>query len=76
MNNTKKQYEEYLNEIGNSFYNCAYLSGNRPNRIKETKIWFYLARNKYGYMLRKYDSIAFNVGYNEWKRENEYHKRK
>ena len=50
---TKKDYEEYLNESGNGNF---HLNGKQRY-------------GKYGYLLRKYDPIAFEVGYNKWRRE-------
>ena len=76
MSNTKKEYEEYLNNLGCSFDDVVYLSGKRVNNISEDRIKTYLFHNKYGTMLRKLDNIAFTVGYNDWKRENEFHNKK
>lgn len=52
---TKKQYEEYLNEIGEGLSEEEFIIGGK------------MRNGKYGTMLKKYDPIAFNVGYNEWK---------
>ena len=52
---TKKQYEEYLNEIGEVLSEEEFIIGGK------------MRNGKYGTMLKKYDPIAFNVGYNEWK---------
>lgn len=54
---TKKDYEKYLNEIG-----CTLPYGNFVIAGKQRYGY-------YGYLLRKYDPIAFEVGYNEWRRE-------
>lgn len=56
---TKKSYEELLNELG----------------IPEDDKWSNGGRirgNKYGSWLRRNDPIAFEVGYSDYKKENEY----
>lgn len=53
---TKKQYEQWLNDLG-------YEPGH-PQMIIGGK----MRHGKYGTMLRKYDPIAFNVGFSEWRR--------
>lgn len=57
---TKKVYEEFLNSIAVTYEQC-WIGG---------KNIFYDERKKYGTYLRKHDPIAFNLGYNEWVREN------
>jgi len=57
--NSKKAYEEYLNEIGKSISEESFIIGG-----KKRSFW-----KPYGFLMRKYDSIAFEVGYNDWKRE-------
>ena len=52
---TKKEYEIYLNSIGASLSPEEFIIGGK------------FRRGKYGTMLRKYDPIAFEVGFNEWK---------
>lgn len=52
---TKKEYENYLNSIGTSLSEEEFIIGGK------------FRRGKYGTMLRKYDPIAFEVGFNEWK---------
>ena len=52
---TKKEYEIYLNSIGASLSQEEFIIGGK------------FRRGKYGTMLRKYDPIAFEVGFNEWK---------
>ena len=59
---TKKDYVEYLNEIGVPEHDHPENGG----RVT----WSYI--NKYGEWLKKNDPIAFEVGYSEWK--NEYAK--
>lgn len=58
--NSKKAYEKYLNEIGKSLSEEEFIIGG-----KQRSCW-----KPYGYLMRKYDNIAFEVGYNDWKREN------
>lgn len=58
MKKTRKNYEQYLNSIGNS------LDDDAPEFIMGGK----RRRGKLGTMMRKYDPIQFEVGYNEWKR--------
>ena len=57
---TKKQYEEFLNE-------CSPAQGNEEWIIGGTIRMAYMWQNKYGTAIRKYDPIAFQVGYNEFK---------
>ncbi len=52
----KKQYEEYLNEIGTPDHDLKSNGGRIPDHCK------------YGTWLRKNDPIAFEVGFNDWKR--------
>ena len=59
MKKTKKQYVEYLNEIGFSI--------SPDNFIMKGKQRFGL----YGYLLRKYDPIAFEIGFKEWREKYE-----
>ena len=51
---TKKQYTDYLNEVGESLSDNEFIIGEKKRNMK------------YGEALRKYDPIAFNVGYNEY----------
>ena len=59
MKKTRKAYEEYLNEIGLSLSSDEFIIGG-----KQRAQW-----GEYGRLLRKYDPIAFEVGYQEWKNE-------
>ena len=55
-----KQYEEYLNELSPSY-------GDDINWIiggKDRRSVYYPGR--WGTAMRKFDQIAFNVGYREW----------
>lgn len=55
---TKKHYIAYLNEIGESLSDDEFIiAGKKRNRS-----------SGYGNLLKKYDPIAFQVGYYEWKR--------
>ena len=57
---TKKQYKEFLNE-------CSPAQGGEEWIIGGTIRMAYMWQNKYGTAIRKYDPIAFQVGYNEFK---------
>ena len=59
---TKEQYTEYLDEIGKSL--------RKDNFIMDGVLRIAYYPNCYGKALRRFDSIAFEVGYNEWKRNN------
>lgn len=54
----QKQYEDYLNEIGVPVQERKSEGGRIPDTC-----------TKYGTWLRKHDPIAFQVGYQEWKRK-------
>ena len=51
---SKKDYISMLNDLGNSLSREEWIIGGRDN---------------YGVMLKRYDPIAFEVGYNEWKKQ-------
>jgi hypothetical protein len=57
---TKKEYEEYLNENSPSQGSDEWIIGGV---IRMSFMW----QNKYGTALRRFDTIAFEVGYNEFK---------
>jgi len=68
MGKTKKAYEEYLNEIylGDKAWDAGgYMCDHRSPGQFHSCIRL-LNRGKYGACLRKYDPIAFNVGFTEW----------
>lgn len=68
MKKTKKSYEEFLNEIGCSYEDCEYLTNKtRKKHLSARSLKFYLFEKRYGTVLRRYDPIAFQVGYNEYK---------
>lgn len=52
---SKKEYQEFLNEVGENLPEEEFIIGGK------------LRRGKYGDMVRKHDPIGFQVGYNEWK---------
>lgn len=55
MKKTKKAYEEYLNDFGESLGAEDFvICGKRRS-------------GKYGKLVREYDPIGFEVGYREWK---------
>jgi len=62
MKNTKKAYEEFLNELGECLPEEKFIIGGK------------MRRGKYGAMMRKYDTIGFEVGYRDWVREEQYRK--
>lgn len=51
---TKAMYEKYLDEIGLALSPDEFIIGGKQRT------------GRYGYLLRKYNSIAFEVGFNEW----------
>lgn len=55
---TKKEYEEYLNELEPPPGDVKSEGGRIPDGAK------------YGTWMRKNDPIAFNVGFNDWVRDN------
>jgi len=57
---TKKAYVEYLNELSPEQGSDEWIIGGT---IRMYDMW----ANTYGKALRKYDPIAFQVGYNDWK---------
>lgn len=59
---TRKTYEKYLNQNSPEQGSEQWIIGGT---IRMHHMW----TNQYGTALRKYDPVAFNVGYNEWKRE-------
>ncbi len=56
---TKKEYEQYLNEVGKCLPEEDFIIGGKYRQMM------------YGTALRKYDPISFEVGYREWKSENQ-----
>ena len=63
MKKTKKNYENYLNEVLEPT-SLIYLSNK--SRGKYISLRYILCSKNLGRILRYYDPIAFNVGYNEW----------
>jgi len=55
---TRKQYEEFLNEIGKLLPEEEFIIGGKQRRP-----W-----RPYGKLIRKYDPIGFEVGFNDWAR--------
>lgn len=70
MRKTKKSYEEYLNSIYD-FHSCRdateYLWSSKVEARQRNKVLKLGLQCKYGTILRTYDPIAFEVGYNEYK---------
>ena len=58
--NTKKEYEEFLNDNSPIQGSDEWIIGGV---IRMSFMW----QNKYGTAIRKFDPIAFEVGYNEFK---------
>ena len=54
MKATKRDYEEWLNELGAPEHDLKSNGGRVPDN------------SKYGSWLRRNDPIAFQVGFNEW----------
>jgi hypothetical protein len=57
---TKKDYEEYLNELSPEQGSLEWIIGGR---IRMGYMW----QNKYGKAIRKHDPIGFQAGYNDFK---------
>ena len=58
MSKTRKDYEEWLNELGIPDDDLKSEGGRIPDRAK------------YGSWIRRNDPILFNVGYREWKEDS------
>ena len=58
---TRKEYEEYLNEISPSFESDEWIIGGKRRNV-------YARKNKWGTCMRVHDPIAFTVGFNEYDR--------
>lgn len=56
MEKTKKNYEDYLDEVGKALPEKSFIIGGK------------LRHGDYSQLLRKYDPIAFEVGFNEWRK--------
>ena len=59
MKKTKKAYEEFLNQFSPPQGDDTWIIGGVIRMS-------YMHQNKHGAAIRKYDPIAFEVGYNEW----------
>lgn len=60
MKPTRKEYTEWLNELPVPFEDCRSNGGRIPDNAK------------LGDWTRRHDPIAFNVGFQEWTREQEF----
>lgn len=69
MKKTKKAYEEYLNELASGTYSWDELM-DRFGYLRPRASCL-LNKLKLGTALRKYDSIAFEVGFREWETQEE-----
>ncbi len=56
---TRKQYEEWLDSISPSQGSEEWIIGGK---IRMLQMW----KNQYGSAIRKFDKIAFEVGYREF----------
>lgn len=59
---TQKQYIEYLNETSPEQGSEQWIIGGK---IRMVHMW----KNEYGTAIKKYDPVAFNVGFNEYKKD-------
>lgn len=57
------EYVKYLNEIGDGLTEEKFIIGGKQ----------YTNRHNYGYLIYTYDPIAFNTGFQDWKREKQGH---
>jgi hypothetical protein len=72
MKITRKMYEEYLNEIYDQNWGpLEYVTNKGRGRSTTTKskLINYALGKRLGTVLRKFDPIAFNVGFNDFKKE-------
>jgi hypothetical protein len=60
MEKTRKNYESFLNDL----YNAGTALEIGEYMLKAKRL---LSEGKYGTALRKYDPIAFEIGFKEWK---------
>lgn len=60
MKRTKKEYEEWLNELEIPEHDMKMHGGRIPDNAN------------YGSWLRRNDPIAFEVGFDEWEMEEDY----
>jgi DNA-directed RNA polymerase subunit RPC12/RpoP len=60
---TQKEYEAYLNDL---YYGTDLNEDERYVYLSD-RAFRLLRKGKLGTALRKYDPIAFNVGFGEWK---------
>lgn len=60
MKKTRKTYEEYLNDFSPEQGSDKWIIGGKIRT-------YHMSLNQYGTALRKFDPIAFEVGYNDWK---------
>jgi len=72
MEKSRSEYEQHLNELHNIdkvfelTEHCW--AGNDKSSIDKKCAKAYASQGKYGTILRQFDKVAFNVGYNDWKR--------
>lgn len=75
MKKTKKAYEQHLNasyanaySLGEALENFSYLSSKKGLKTTSNRIQTAHNNHTLGSLLRKLDPIAFNTGFNDWKR--------
>lgn len=57
----RKEYIAYLNEIGEGLSRDEWIMAGKDR---------FTGRDNYGVMLKRYDPIAFEVGFKEWRNDN------
>ena len=55
------EYIKYLNEMGDSLSEDEFIIGGKQRANN----------HNYGLLIHTYDPIAFNVGFNDWRREKQ-----
>lgn len=61
MGKFKQDYEKHLNEFSPDWESEEWIIGGKNRRNP------YFFDNRYGTAIRKFDPIAFNVGWREWR---------
>jgi len=76
MKQTKKAYEEYLNQLYTDIFSASsaedefgYLTNKSRGKATNIKtIADAHTNHSLGSLLRKFDPVAFNAGFNDWKK--------
>jgi hypothetical protein len=73
MKKTKAAFEKHLNELYADIYSFSQahdqFSHFKNGKITEREIYQAYNNHSLGTLLRKCDPVAFNVGFNEWKKD-------